>query len=65
MRSCVECGEQIPEERLRAKPDTKYCIDCQEIRESTGKFSRSKMKIVQEIVGYQCEDVQQELIRGE
>ena len=26
---CFECGEDIPEERRKAMPGTKYCVDCQ------------------------------------
>ena len=29
-RYCVRCGEEIPVERLRAIPGTKYCIFCKE-----------------------------------
>jgi DnaK suppressor protein len=30
---CVECGETIAFKRLLARPETRYCIDCQETRE--------------------------------
>lgn len=26
--TCVSCGQPIPEERLRARPETDLCIDC-------------------------------------
>lgn len=30
---CCDCGESVPEERLRAYPTAKRCRDCQEIKE--------------------------------
>lgn len=30
---CVECGDEIPEKRLRARPAAVYCISCKEERE--------------------------------
>jgi DnaK suppressor protein len=30
---CVECGEPIPEKRLKARPVTIFCIECKEERE--------------------------------
>lgn len=30
VRYCAGCGEEIPMERLRAIPGTKYCIFCKE-----------------------------------
>jgi len=38
--NCVECGEQIPVERLKARPVTIFCIECKEQREK--QESRSK-----------------------
>jgi DnaK suppressor protein len=32
---CVECGEKIPEARLRALPFAVRCRDCEEAREAT------------------------------
>ena len=26
---CIDCGEQIPEGRLKAKPDAERCVPCQ------------------------------------
>lgn len=28
--NCEECEEEIPEKRLKAKPDAKLCVRCQE-----------------------------------
>jgi RNA polymerase-binding protein DksA len=30
---CTNCGKQIPEERLEARPSATLCIDCQRVRE--------------------------------
>ncbi len=26
--NCIECGNQIPFERLQIVPDTEYCVNC-------------------------------------
>jgi len=31
---CEECGQEIPKERLEARPQATLCIDCQRERES-------------------------------
>jgi hypothetical protein len=28
IRSCEDCGDKIPEERLEFLPDTHYCVKC-------------------------------------
>jgi hypothetical protein len=28
MKSCIKCGAEIPEARLKALPNAKTCIDC-------------------------------------
>src|SRR5690606_7869308 len=33
--TCIDCGGQIPVERLSAYPTAKRCLDCQRIREAT------------------------------
>jgi len=30
---CIDCGDQIPEARRKAKPTAKRCIDCQTYHE--------------------------------
>jgi RNA polymerase-binding protein DksA len=32
---CIDCGQEIPEERLNAEPTAARCIRCQEIYERT------------------------------
>lgn len=32
---CVECGEAIPENRRKALPGVKLCVDCQAERDQT------------------------------
>ena len=34
-RECVECGEDIPENRRKALPGVKLCVDCQSERDQT------------------------------
>lgn len=31
---CEDCGEEIPEQRLQAKPEALLCVPCQETREA-------------------------------
>ena len=35
-RACARCGEEIPEERLEALPDTMVCVKCS--KEMGGEF---------------------------
>lgn len=38
--SCARCGRQIEEERLIAKPDARYCIECQQaVEKSNAKIT--------------------------
>ena len=32
--SCVECGRELPDERLDARPEAERCVDCQQKAES-------------------------------
>ncbi len=32
--NCVDCGEEIPEERRKAKPGCRRCLDCQNLHEN-------------------------------
>lgn len=34
--TCMRCGKEIPEGRLRSVPETPYCIDCGRETESLG-----------------------------
>ena len=36
---CEDCGEDIPIDRLRARPVTSFCIPCKTKRESVEKFA--------------------------
>src|SRR3954447_18080346 len=31
---CVDCGNEMPAERLEARPEAARCVDCQQLRES-------------------------------
>lgn len=45
MRDCKECGDEIGEARLQARPYAEFCITCQEERERRGEFRRPKLDI--------------------
>ena len=62
---CKECDSEIPEKRLKAKPNVVLCIDCQEKAEKEGKFKRSKIEISQEIEGWQYAGNIETLIPGD
>jgi RNA polymerase-binding transcription factor DksA len=32
--SCVDCGRELPEERLDARPEAERCVDCQQRHEA-------------------------------
>ena len=34
--NCLDCSDDIPDVRLRAKPHAQYCIKCKSIREKNG-----------------------------
>ena len=38
---CEQCGEEISEERLKARPVTTFCIDCKEEQENQEKIMGS------------------------
>jgi DnaK suppressor protein len=38
---CESCGEDIPMARLKARPDTNYCIDCKTRMEAQERSSGS------------------------
>lgn len=31
---CVECGKELPDERLEARPEAERCVDCQQRAEA-------------------------------
>jgi RNA polymerase-binding transcription factor DksA len=38
---CIDCGAEIPTERLSAKPDAKRCVECEEFaQEAREEFER-------------------------
>jgi DnaK suppressor protein len=34
---CENCGDEIPQERLLAKPSVSLCVPCQELKDSGGR----------------------------
>lgn len=37
-RRCVDCGAEIPAQRLEAMPETTRCVDCQRDIEASGRW---------------------------
>lgn len=64
-KQCEDCGQKIPEKRLKAKPNAIICTQCQEEREANGDFVYSSMEITQEINGWTYEGQQNKLIKGD
>ena len=52
MGKCIKCGNQIPEGRLKALPDTKTCVNCSSVdkirgfRIITGKTTYTALQLV-------------------
>ncbi len=46
---CEECGEEIPEKRLQARPFAAMCVGCQEEKENAGKLHRTGRCIIDEV----------------
>lgn len=65
LRHCVMCEEEIDQKRVEAMPNCKVCVDCQQKREKSGSFRRSKMEVVQELRAWEVENLTNVLIKGE
>jgi len=39
---CTECGEEIPEKRLKVMPFTPFCIPCQGMKETLEKIEKEE-----------------------
>jgi RNA polymerase-binding transcription factor DksA len=63
-RDCRDCGEEILPARLKIKPNTYLCTDCQNLSEKKGNFVRHKMEIVQELEGWEFAGQELVLIKG-
>ncbi|WP_297813690.1 TraR/DksA C4-type zinc finger protein [uncultured Methylophaga sp.] len=37
IRYCLDCGEEIPEDRLKARPDAVRCVYCKELKDIRSK----------------------------
>lgn len=64
MKECMDCGKDIPKERLRANPKAGCCVACQEEREKAGKFSRHRIDVNPIIESWECVGITQTLVRG-
>lgn len=61
---CEECDVKIPEARIKARPNARTCVGCQEGLEKSGDFTRHRMEITQDIESWQCVGVHQILKKG-
>ena len=41
-KNCTECGLLIPEDRLKARPETNLCVECKDTLEKRPKGSRAE-----------------------
>lgn len=37
IRYCLDCGLEIPKDRLKARPDAVRCVDCKEMKDRRSK----------------------------
>lgn len=65
MKTCILCEEPIAEARLMVLPNTRICLLCQSKREKNGEFRRSHMEISQSTNGWQFEDLETKIVKGE
>lgn len=64
MRDCKECGEEIPEARLKALPHAETCVHCQQNLESNGKFARHVMDVRATMKAGEIDEVHSTIVRG-
>lgn len=43
---CEKCGKTIPKERIKALPETKFCVNCSEEKSLVGLITESEIVIV-------------------
>lgn len=61
---CADCGELIPEERLKLVSGAKHCIKCQEILERRGLFTKHTMSVNYIMRCGEIDDCEETLVRG-
>ena len=61
---CEDCDEEISEKRIEANPKTTVCVQCQQERESKGKYSKHTMVIDQEIKGWEMQGFKHTIVRS-
>jgi len=64
MVECVECEESIDERRLKALPNTKVCVSCQQNRERNGRFQLHVMDVQAKSRCGEVDTLEQTLVRG-
>lgn len=63
-RECNDCGEIIPNARLKLLPNTETCVGCQDGREKKGDFQRHKMSVKFIFKCDEIEATEETLVRG-
>ena len=64
MKECNDCGGDIPHERLKAQPNARFCIECQELNERKGNFQKHMMDVNIRFKGEEIESMEETLVRG-
>lgn len=63
-KECIDCGDEIPEGRVRLMPKTETCLGCQERREKKGNFQKHRMHVTYVHKCDEIEAVEETLIRS-
>lgn len=63
-KECKECGEWIGLGRLKARPKTELCIECQTKLEKKGGFVRHKMNITAVMKAGEIDSLEEIFYRG-
>ena len=63
-KDCKECGEEIGEGRLKARPNAELCIECQTKLEREGRFQLHKMNYRTVMKAGEIDTVETQFYRG-
>lgn len=63
-RDCKECGEEIGEKRLEAKPNAELCIECQTKLERRGGFVKHRMNVTAVMKAGELDSIEEHFYRG-
>jgi hypothetical protein len=64
MKDCSNCGEEIPEKRVKAMPNTELCVFCQEKLEKAGKFQRHVMDVQPVMKAGEVDEINSTIVRA-